>query len=352
MSSWTSYPSSFNLGHRAVRTLLDYPHVVEEKVDGSQFSFGLFDVIDDHHVMDGTTFEQELRVRSKGAIMMVDAPEKMFAKAVETVKGIQHLLHPNWTYRAEYLAKPKHNTLAYDRHPVGHLIGFDISTGDQEWLDPVAKAAEFARIGLECVPVLNRVTDASGVYRNVTLDYLRGLLDGTRSVLGGQLIEGVVIKPLVELYGPDHKTLIGKFVSERFKEAHREAWKVTSPQAGDVLDQLTQRYKVTGRWMKAVQHLRDAGALEDSPRDIPKLLAEVQKDLGQEEKEEIQRLLWKWAWPHISRKVTRGLPEWYKEELLRMQFETDAPGPDATETSGSQPEALPSEPLEGTTGSI
>ena len=350
MSSWTSYPSSFNLGHRAVRTLLDYPHVVEEKVDGSQFSFGMFRADDGDLGPD-----YETRVRSKGAIMVTEAPEKMFNKAVETAKRICSPeaiaagvgAHPGWTYRCEYLAKPKHNTLAYDRHPVGHLIGFDVSTGDQEWLDPLEKLREFQRIGLECVPMLAR---GGGDTSAISMAQLRDILDTTRSVLGGQLIEGVVIKPFrCEVYGPDHKTLIGKFVSERFKEAHREAWKVTSPQAGDVLDQLTARYKVTGRWMKAVQHLRDAGALEDSPRDIPKLLAEVQKDLGQEEKEEIQRLLWKWAWPHISRNVTRGLPEWYKEELLRLQFES---GPDATDSLDGQPVALPGEPLEGTTGSI
>ena len=230
MSSWTSYPSSFNLGHRAVRTLLDYPHVVEEKVDGSQFSFGMFRADDGDLGPD-----YETRVRSKGAIMVTEAPEKMFNKAVETAKRICSPeaiaagvgAHPGWTYRCEYLAKPKHNTLAYDRHPVGHLIGFDVSTGDQEWLDPLEKLREFQRIGLECVPMLAR---GGGDTSAISMAQLRDILDTTRSVLGGQLIEGVVIKPFrCEVYGPDHKTLIGKFVSERFKEAHREAWKVTSP---------------------------------------------------------------------------------------------------------------------------
>jgi len=33
-----SYPSIYNLGHRYLGDLLDGPVVVEEKVDGSQFS--------------------------------------------------------------------------------------------------------------------------------------------------------------------------------------------------------------------------------------------------------------------------------------------------------------------------
>lgn len=43
MDSWHSYPSIFAIGHRALAELLLDPVIVEEKVDGSQFSFGLFD---------------------------------------------------------------------------------------------------------------------------------------------------------------------------------------------------------------------------------------------------------------------------------------------------------------------
>jgi hypothetical protein len=320
MSSWHSYPSIFNLGHRAVRDLLNYPHVVEEKVDGSQFSFGL---VEEYQTgQEPTSPAMVLRVRSKGAEMNIDAPEKMFTKAVESVKERLHLLHPGWTYRCEYLAKPKHNTLAYDRVPNGYLIGFDVSTDDSTWLSPTEKFAEFGRIGLEVVPTLNYNTDTDE-YQTVTLESMRTLLDTRQSVLGGQLIEGVVIKPLVELYGADKKTLMGKFVSERFKEAHKEAWKVTSPNSGDILDKLAKTYTTTGRWMKAIQHLRESGQLTDSPKDIGLLLPEIAKDLGQEEKEEIQKILWRWAWPHLQRAVTRGFPEFYKNELLRLQFEAE-----------------------------
>jgi hypothetical protein len=35
----------------------------------------------------------------------------------------------------------------------------------------------------------------------------------------------------------------------------------------------------------------------------------------------IKDSLWKWAWPQLRRAVTRGLPEWYKAELMKKQFE-------------------------------
>ena len=109
--SWHSYPSIFALGHRALADLLLDPVIVEEKVDGSQFSFGLFErvaVCDEPH-------ETVLLCRSKGAQLNLVAPEKMFIRAVDVVKELP--LHTGWTYRAEYLAKPKHNALAYDRVP-------------------------------------------------------------------------------------------------------------------------------------------------------------------------------------------------------------------------------------------
>lgn len=46
MESWTSYPKIWNVGHAAVATMFDHPVLVEEKVDGSQFSFGRFDTPD------------------------------------------------------------------------------------------------------------------------------------------------------------------------------------------------------------------------------------------------------------------------------------------------------------------
>src|SRR6267154_6260155 len=193
-SSWHSYPSIFNLGHKAVQDLLKGPVNVEEKVDGSQFSFGRFE---DNERVGGllpneAVFydrpEYELKVRSKGAVMNIDAPESLFKEAVDTVKSLKDLLHPNWTYRGECLKKPKHNALVYDRTPKGNVILFDVNTGDQEFLSYEDKRKEAERLGLEVVPLL-----FTGMLEEIGA--FRGFLE-TVSVLGGQKIEGVVVKPL------------------------------------------------------------------------------------------------------------------------------------------------------------
>ena len=306
MSSYHSYPSVFNLGHRYITDLLLDPVLVEEKVDGSQISFGYFQTTED----DG-----QLRIRSKGAELNILVPEGMFIKAVDYIKSIQHRLHVGWTYRGEYLAKPKHNALAYDRIPNNHIIIFDINTEEETYLDFGAKRMEADRIGLETVAPLYQ-----GMVE--TPEQFRAMLD-TTSILGGQKIEGVVIKNYAR-FGQDKKVLLGKFVSEAFKEVHKGEWRAANPSSGDIITNLINELKTPARWDKAIHHLRDAGQLEDSPRDIGLLMKEVPADIEKEEIEYIKDKLYAYAWPQIRRGVTGGLPQYYKEVLMKKQFEVEA----------------------------
>lgn len=307
MTSWHSYPKVWNLGHAAVKDILADDVVVEEKVDGSQFSFGRF--VTDEGV--------QLRCRSKGAQLHVDAPDQMFRAGVATAHELFPLLRDGWTYRGEYLAKPKHNALAYDRIPARHVILFDINTAQETYLSWEEKAAEAARLGLEVMPRVHQG-------RVETLDFFRSLLDRT-SVLGGQKVEGVVVKNYAK-FGPDGKALLGKFVSEAFKEVHGREWKEMQPGQGDIVERIIDKLRTPARWAKAVQHMAEAGKLEHSPRDIGKLIRETQADILAECEGEIREALFQWAKGDITRGVIRGLPEWYKGELLKRQFSGDGGG--------------------------
>ena len=319
MNSWHSPQGIFNLGHRAVKDLFTVPVQVQEKVDGSFFAFGIYPTAEgvgitnnSEALANGTA---ELKVRSKGAMMIPDAPEALFKKAVAAVKDRLHLLHPGWQYRGETLAKPGHNALVYNRTPKDNVILFDILTDEETYLSYDQLKAEAERIGFEVVPQLYQ-----GIVNSA--EELRKFLD-TESILGGQKIEGVVVKPLEPMYGPDKKMLFGKFVSEAFKEVHRGAWKKANPTNKDILQKLGDAYGTQARWQKAVMHLREQGKIEDSPKDIGLLMREIPQDVLKECEEEIKNLLFKYAWPHVSRMITRGVPEWYKDCLLRAQFEKD-----------------------------
>lgn len=301
-TSWHSYPSIYALGHRAVADLLLDPVLVEEKIDGSQFSFGVFEIDGKRHV----------KCRSKGCEINVFAPEKMFEVAVRQVLDRQDELTLGWTYRCEYLQNAKHNTLCYDRIPKNHLVIFDINTGHEQYLDPVQKRREADRLDFDAVPVL-----ATGLIKKP--DMFMDLLQ-TVSFLGGQKIEGIVLKNYSR-FGPDKKVLMAKYVSEAFKETHSKEWKANNPGKHDVVALLISTLKTDARWHKAVQHLRESNRLEDSPKDIGLLFKEVPDDILKEEGEFIKQKLFEWAWPHITRGITAGLPGWYKEQLLKRQFE-------------------------------
>ena len=297
-----SYPKVYNLGHMAIEDLLCGEVVVQEKIDGSQFSFmrtedGL-DLARSHHKpIDPHANE-----------------EKMFQHACETVRQKAGVLRPGWVYRAEYLQKPKHNTLAYDRTPKDYVILFDVDTGGERYLTQDELRTEAARIGLEVVPCL---FDGHG--RELTMTHLDAALS-TISILGGQTIEGVAIKAYGR-FGKDAKTLMGKHVSERFKEMNKTNWKAENPTQADVITTIGQSLRTEARWDKAVQHLRERGELLNDPKDIGPLLKEVEQDTLEECGPEIQSRLIKWAMPQIVRQVRAGLPEWYKRKLAAQQFE-------------------------------
>lgn len=294
-----SYPKVCNLGHPAIADLFDGAIVPEEKIDGSQFSMAIID--------------GELHCRSKKKELILDAPEKMFKVAVEEVRQRENLLTPGWIYRAEYLLSPKHNTLTYSRTPEDFLVIFDIEIAPNNFLSPAERKTEANRIGLECVQSL---LPPQTHFDREQLDELLK----TESMLGGTGIEGIVFKNY-ERFGRDGKVLMGKHVSEAFKERHGKEWKKSNPGNKDILQHLVDRHRTEGRWNKAIQHLREEGTLEDSPRDIGALVKEVQRDLVEECEEQMKEELWKWAKSHVLRGAIKGLPEWYKDKLVEQQFE-------------------------------
>lgn len=308
-----SYPSIFNFGHRMVANLLTGPVYVQEKVDGSQFSFGL----------DADGF---VVTRSKGATVYLETADKLFKDAVTYVNSIKELLTPGYTYRGEVLCKPRHNTLAYDRVPRHNVVIFDINTGEECYMpyDGVHTSVvnEAARLDLEVVPLLY-------VGMVESADQLKAFLE-TPSFLGGQKVEGVVVKPVgYAQFGIDKKALMGKYVSEAFKEVHGGEWRKANPSQNEVVEKVALMYKTPARWQKSVQHLKEAGQITDSPQDIGKLMKEVNVDVLKECESEIKEELFKQAWPKISRIITAGFPEWYKSQLLEKQF-------DATEKQTSE----------------
>jgi len=291
VSEIASYSKIYALGHREVKDIGEYDVEITEKIDGSQFSFEKTNDV--------------LMCRSKGRQLDLDSTDKLFRPAIEAVKAMEDDLIDGWTYRGETLCKPKHNTLAYDRVPDHNIILFGVDRGEEDYLDYDELAYEARRLDLEHVQLL--ATEYTGV------EQLQELLQ-TDSMLGGQKIEGVVIKAYGH-YDQRGKTLMAKFVSEAFKEKHQTDWKHRNPGKKDILLRLIEAYRVEPRWDKAVQHMREDGRLLGEPKDIGGLIKELQADVKEECGDEIRDILFAEYWPKIARGITNGLPQWYKMKL-------------------------------------
>lgn len=289
-----SYGKILTLGALYTQNALKGEVVIQEKVDGSQFRFGINE--------DG-----ELVIASKGAHIDPENPPQLFARGVEYLKSIRDRFGNDEMYfYGEILDKPRHNTLAYDRIPKNHIVLFDgIADGQYMDRETLAGCAEILEVDL--IPELYR---GEATTQTVT-DLLK-----TVSYLGGQILEGVVVKNYNEtlLYAGKEQQLFTKYVREEFKEMHM---KNTDWMSGnDKTAALFQEYCTEARWHKALQHLRDEGKLQQSPRDIALIIKEVPSDILSENAEDIKNRLFSLYRKDFERMVVRGLPEWYKKQLL------------------------------------
>lgn len=308
-----TFPKIFTLGQPPTARLFNGPVEITEKIDGSQFNFGW---LGDKFVM-----------HSKGQEIFAESVDKMFAPAVAFALSCRDKLTPDTILHGEYLARPKHNVLAYQRVPKAHFALFAVSNGNGTFNGNRGDLEVYANVvGCDVAPILHAgAIDASD---GVPVKFFMEMLE-RESVLGGPKVEGIVIKNYAEsvlLGGFTVPVLSAKFVSEAFKEKHKKEW---AAEAGaSKLEMLLLQYRSPARWRKAVEHLRDAGRLEQSPRDIGNLIVEVRRDLAEEEREAVKDELWKLYEADLMRRAVQGLPEWYKAHLVEsLMPETDAHQP-------------------------
>ena len=287
-----------------VKGIYDGYVVIEEKIDGSQMRIEIDTdgtITCGSHHQDGVTVDSMFRVG-------VEEAEKLFAEYKPKVKV---------TVFAEYLSKPKQNTIAYEKTPLHGLILFDVKK-DTRYLDRKQKELFAKEHGMEIVPVL-----WEGEGSEVTEELTKELLTKP-SVLGHQKgfdrIEGLVIKNYNKFYDVNRYPhleghwLCIKIVNDTFKEKNHEE----NPSSKNKFQELKEMYRTDARLLKAVQHLKEKGELKGELADLRFLVPEVIRDLEEEEKEVIKDALWKLFGKEICGYASKGMPEFYKKYLLEQ----------------------------------
>lgn len=302
----TCFPKIWHVGSKEAENLLRGPVEVTEKVDGSQFAFGLDEL-------------GVLHMRSKGSRLFHPTEDKLFKPVVDWVQTLLPRSDfqgcKGHTYYGETLAKPRHNTINYERTPLSHFVLFGCRRPDGSWVD--------SHDDLRLISIFLGCDVAPLLYQGeLNLEKMKELMVA-KSYLGGDTIEGVVIKNYGQLAVSAYsRECFAKHVRESFREANG----MNFPSKKDSTEAFYEQFRTEARWRKAIQHLREASQLTDSPKDIGSLLIEIQNDLKEEETQNIKEALFKMHINNICRAAIRGFPDFYKQKLLEKQFESQEEG--------------------------
>ena len=298
-----NYGKILAVGNEYISDIFKGDVEITEKYDGSFTAMGC---TTDNHIV----------IRSKGKELFYDDHEKMFDKFIDFVADHEETLlkYPGTYFYGEFLNKNKHNALAYNSVPKNNIALFGVYKEGVGYCKTYEELEKWAHLlDLEPVPLLyyGKIESKEQLDKFLT----------TQSVLGGQLIEGVVVKNYEQtlLVGGKISPQFGKLVRPEFKEKLNKTW--TSGK--DKVQEFIDSFRTEARWKKAIQHLKEKGELKNDPRDIGKLLVEIKNDIVLEEEEEIKLGLYKLFKGRILRKSISGFPEKYKEWLAEKAFEED-----------------------------
>ena len=126
-STIRSYSSPFNLGHKALAVLFSGSVTVQEKIDGSQFSFGIVDgelgfnfEPDDHVIFSCKTIPTPTNIKNRH--VLEEKLKKYHVRIFTDIHVSGHAAREDSRDLIE-LARPKHIIPAHGEHKMTHAMG-------------------------------------------------------------------------------------------------------------------------------------------------------------------------------------------------------------------------------------
>lgn len=205
--TFPKYPKIYYLGSKHTEgfissDVLDNEIVIEEKMDGANFRFG---------IVDGT-FHVGSRHRDLTSAIRPDGTVDkdvagQFTRAIEYVLQRKDHFHPGYVYFAEYMIP---HTLDYDWEHTPLLLGFDIfDTSTGRFLDYPSKIDAFKSAQIIPVPLVWR-----GPLRDFTVSAYEQI---PRSRYRNGSAEGLVIKDYARQF-------FVKIVAPEFRESNKQVF--------------------------------------------------------------------------------------------------------------------------------
>ena len=205
--TFPKYPKIYYVGSKHTEGFFspdarDNEIVIEEKMDGANFRFG---VIDGQLRVGSRHRDLTSVIRPDGSVDPNIANQ--FSRAIEYVLQRKDLLHPGYVYFAEYMIP---HTLDYDWDHIPLLLGFDVlDTSTGRFLDYDAKIRAFRSANIIPVPLVWR-----GPLRDFTLSAYQNI---PRSRYRNGSAEGLVIKDY-------SRQFFVKIVAPEFREENKKVF--------------------------------------------------------------------------------------------------------------------------------
>ncbi|WBR14513.1 adenylation DNA ligase-like domain-containing protein [Pandoravirus kuranda] len=293
----------------------NYRWFIEEKIDGSQLSF--------QRQGDAVEFRNRSKVIASEAL-----GNWCYANAVRAITRLADRLNPAYTYHGEAVCKRRHNVVAYAGTPLKFWICYGIYDGERH-LDRAATEVECARLGIQCVQVLYANEDPDN--RDPTpkvLEIVARIEAGEiKSCLGGNVIEGVVVKHSAAWHARSkaHKHIQFKHVTSAFKERHGER---RPPLAGHDADSLMaylarlgSSFALPAVYQKAVQHMREdpTGEATTKAPSVASVKREVERDIQKENGPDIVEAIVEAFMPIVMHHATADIARWLSEQEQEQQ---------------------------------
>ncbi len=310
--------------------LLEGKIVVSEKYDGSQFRI---EVDREGTIRVGSKKVDELAI-IEGDELTILKEQKMFLTAIQRVyelrENIRKTLNKYFFNKeplltevylfAEYLERQKHNVLVYGRVPKNNLVLFDIILVSNGMVRKVEKDDDG-------VWYKHKVADEIGIEKEWIMyegEWKEGMLKeflNKESSLGKEKVEGIIIKNYNKTYPVDMLStksyfgfhLVGKWVREDFKEKLNKEWNVKKKM--ESMQGIIEALLTEARLNKAIQHLKEEGKIQNEKRDLAHLIPEFIEDIIDEERQWIEKQLWKVFEREFRLKAQRFVVKKYLERL-------------------------------------
>jgi len=255
---------------------------VQEKVDGSQFSFW--------KDVGSSTVSVASRNR------MLSGEESRFRVAVAHVRTLD--VPPGVIFRGEVVSKFRHNKIVYSRLPKHNLVLWDLVVLDAGSM-PYNKRNLLKSMGERFdLEVVHEVCDP---FKLTSADELTKLVEGPSAF--GEEREGIVVRC---------RAGVAKLVGQKMSEhVHRRPRDKGDDLAAFVAGSVNAERIIE----KAAEWLRDEGMLEFKDSDIGKVIRTVHEDLDNEFSADMRDLLFRKMRKPIYAVISRNVATVYRKLL-------------------------------------